>query len=155
MKRVIALLIISALLAAVLCACGGTAEPEPTQSNDYPGTYVYENTTMREISIRTVVIDPDGTYTYSRLSTYEELNGSYTGTWTIDEEGYIILTGDRSGLYSRGKLSEDTLRLDIADVGHGDDTVGDGIYQYQFPEEEETAAPPTEAPTVAATEKTK
>lgn len=152
MKRIAAILLISALLAALLCACAGTAVQEPTEPIDYTGTYVYQNTTMREISIRTVTVNPDGTYTYTRVSTFGELNGEYSGTWIVDEEGYIIFTGSISGLTSRGKLSDDTLLLDIADVGHGEDTIGDGIYQYQFPEDEETPDEATEAVTEAPTE---
>ena len=153
MKRITAVLLIPVLLAALLCACAVMEQQEPTENENFPGTYVYENITMREFTIRTVVIDPDGTYTYNVISTYEDLNGAFTGTWFIDEEGYIILTGDLSGLTSRGRLSADTLLLDIADIDHGKDTVGDGIYKYQFPEDEATPDAVTEAPTEAVTER--
>lgn len=136
MKRLIAILMMTVLVAAALCACG---EPEPkTKDTDkYPGTYVYENSTMREISTRTLTVKEDGTYTYVRVSSIEEKNGHFSGKWTVDQEGYIILTGDISGKTSRGLLSEDTLSLDIADLGHGEDTVGDGIYRYQFQQKSE------------------
>lgn len=134
MKKLIAILLAAVLSAALLCACREFAQ-EPTEfRNDYPGTYRYENNTIRERSSRVLTVNEDGTYTYVRVSTMEEKNGTFTGTWTIDREGYIVLKGDISGLTSRGSLSDDTLKLNIADVGHGEDTVGDGIYQYQYPE---------------------
>lgn len=138
MKRLIAILAIALTAMLLLCACGD-ADQDPTEAkNNYPGTYVYENSTIRERSSRTLTINEDGTYTYIRVSTMPEKNGSFTGTWTIDEDGYILLRGDLSGLTSRGELSEDTLLLNISDFGHAEDTVGDGIYWYQFPENQAT-----------------
>ena len=136
MKKVAVLLLIAAMLAVFLCACG-SRQQKPTEPVDYTGTYVYKNTTMREITTRTIVIRPDGTYTFTRVSTIEENNGEYGGTWEIDDEGCIIFTAGQTGKTSRGKLSSDTLRLDVADIDRAVDTVGNGIYFYQFPRENE------------------
>ena len=138
MKRWIAMLMIAVTAALLLCACG-SADQEPTVPvNKYPGVYVLENSTIRERSTRTLTVNEDGTYTYERVSTMDSLNGTFTGTWTVDEEGYLVLKSDGSGLTSRAMLSTDTLKLNVADLSNGNDTVGNGIYQYQFPPKQAT-----------------
>ena len=135
MKKTIAILLITLLTAALLCACGETKKVVE-KTEDYPGTYVYTNNTLRENSRRVLTINEDGTYLYVRESSIEEYNGTYTGKWSVDEQGYIIMTGDLTGKKSQGYLTGDSLKLNVSDLENGDDTVGNGVYLYQFPEEE-------------------
>lgn len=134
LKRIAAFLLI-VVTAAALCACNEKKPEDKTA--DYPGTYVYSNSTLREKSSRTLTLNVDGTYSYTRESTlYINQNGTFTGRWEADEEGVVTFTADGSGKISRGKLSEDSERFDIADIDNAEDTVGSGIYTYQYPDEE-------------------
>ena len=137
MKKLIAVLLIAVLTAALLCACGKSDEELSEARKDYPGTYLYENNTIRERSSRTLTISEDGTYLYVRVSTLPGKDGTFSGTWTIDSEGYILLKAE-SGQISKGLLSEDRMLLDVSDLSGGEDTVGDGIYRYQIPQDPAT-----------------
>lgn len=133
LKRITAALLVI-LLAAALCSCQ-KQEKVVEKTEDYPGTYVYTNSTLRENSKRVLTINEDGTYLYVRESSLEDQSGTYSGKWSIDERGYIIMVGNLSGKKSEGFLSEDSLMLNVADLENGDDTVGNGVYLYQYPEE--------------------
>ena len=125
MKKLIALLLIAVLTAALLCACG---EEALTVDPKYVRTYVYDNSSMDEQTTREITLYSNGTYIYTRESTNEDLTGEFAGIWGVNSKGIIIFTANESGKTSEGTPSEDGMTLNLADIGRAIDTIGSGIY---------------------------
>lgn len=126
MKKTVALVLAAVMLMLLLCACG--EDEKLTVDPKFVGTYSYTQSTMHENATRTVILYEDGTYVYSRLSDYEGRTGEYTGKWGVRSNGVVVLTADISGKSSEATMRSDGRSLNIADIGRGEDTVGDGIY---------------------------
>ena len=125
MKRIIAIIMAAALIAAIFCACG---EEELTIDKKYVRAYVLEENTLAEQSVRTVELFENGTYLYTRESSDESKNGQFPGRWGVNSKGVIIFSANESGKTSEATPSSDGMTLNISDVGHVNDTVGSGVY---------------------------
>lgn len=125
MKKLIAILMIALLTAALLSACG---EDALVINPKYVRTYVYDNSSMDEQTTREITLYENGTYIYTRSSTVEDLSGEFAGIWGVNRRGIIIFTANESGKTSEGTPSKDGMTLNIADIGQDNDTIGSGIY---------------------------
>ena len=126
MKKLIAVLLLAVMTAALLCACG---EEELTIDPKYVRTYVYDNSSMDEQTTREITLYDNGTYVYTRDSSLDGNSGEFPGMWGVNRKGIIIFTGNESGGTSEGTPSEDGMTLNIADISRADDTIGSGIYK--------------------------